>query len=586
VTETREINRSGKTPRLVKPPKASKEKPCPRIPVCLLEQLRDGVAVYLQRHGDTWGIFGRIAGKPIARRKHKKDAELLVDAARIEATKSSAPAAVSAEDLQRRRRCRVVTPQRPGGEAAHYEVIDAGDLITSHDPGSFQPDPRYPVGVQEREYHRSEDEKRKVIVGAQNLDPSFLLTDTPSAIDGPPLVTSGSPVLALGGNGRGMMIRRAYREGAAGGDRYRSELTARAADFGFSADDVQRFTRPVLVRAIDGLSARSTASELSQAVRRYNEALTQQLSPRARAVAEARQLRPSTVAGIGELLASAGDSSLRDVMRDQPAELLALLRTDGVVNDQNRGQWTAGAGLTDEGKDRLEGMFLGLVVGSGDRLSATPPATLKKIERAVPHLIRVAGLNPPLDLIPAVQQAIDLGNDAAARGMTIEQLDSQGTLLAGIKIDASEDARSIARLFAGAGAREVGERFKAWARLAAVDPHQPSMFWTPPTYAGALAELLGRSRKINPAGSCCPVVRSPATSTEQLARALLEQLDRAPDRLVVIDRGAESPITLQFSSGVPSHFWLNGRNRAALCRALTKDLRRHVKRRRGKPDDR
>lgn len=43
---------------------------------------------------------------------------------------------------------RIVTPQRPDGEPARYAVVEATDLIPSHLPDSFQPDPRYPAGVQ------------------------------------------------------------------------------------------------------------------------------------------------------------------------------------------------------------------------------------------------------------------------------------------------------------------------------------------------------------------------------------------------------------------------------------------------------
>jgi hypothetical protein len=105
-----------------------------------------------------------------------------------------------------------VTPQHPQGEPAHYAVVEAEQLVASHDPQTFAPDARYPEGVQERDYLKQPEEQRKVVMGAQQLDPALVLTDTPSAVDGPPIVTGGTPIV-LGGNGRSMMIKRAYAEG-------------------------------------------------------------------------------------------------------------------------------------------------------------------------------------------------------------------------------------------------------------------------------------------------------------------------------------------------------------------------------------
>lgn len=487
--------------------------------VCLIEALLAGKPVEVAQVRKSWVVREPGAARPIVRRMTEANAREAIEAAREVVTLGSrtcAPPApcpapepcppcdrpLTPAELGERRRARVVTPQRPRGEAATYQVIEAAQLVPSHDPHSFAPDARYPANVQEREYHRDQGEQMKVRLGAQNVDPSFLLTNTPTAMDGPPLVTAGPPFLALGGNGRSMMIKRAYDEGAPG-ERYRSALLERSIDFGITADEVRGLERPVLVRVLEDLKASTPARELAAAVRRYNEGLTQQLSPRARAVSEARTLRPATIAALGDVLGSVGDGqSLRDVMRERPAELLAILERDGVVTAQNRAQWVNGANLSDEGKDRLEGLFLGRVVGTGDRLNATAPGLLRKVERAVPFLVRVASINEKLDLIPQVQAALDLLNAAASHSMTLAQLLAQGSLFGGKSqaFDTSPEVLRIAGVLQDATPRKVAEHFASWSARAAHDPRQPSMFWTPPSRTEALAAL--EARVPNP-GACC-----------------------------------------------------------------------------------
>jgi len=396
-------------------------------------------------------------------------------------------ATVSGEIKPGSQSTRVYTPQRPAGEQATYGVVEAKDLVPSHDPMTFRPRADYPEGVQERPYHAQPEEQRKVMVGAQKLNPDLLLTDTPTAVDGPPLVTSGEKPLVLGGNGRSMMIQRGFRN-AATRDAYKEALLGKAALFGLDARKIAGMESPVLVRTMNDVSAQAPRNELAAAVRRFNEGMTQQLSPRARAVAEAKALSPETVQSIGELLADSGDDSLRDVMRSRPADLLAILQRDGVINAQNRSQWIAGNKLTDEAKDRIEGMFQGRAMGTADRLGATPADVGRKMERAAPHLMKVAGVNPALDETHTVRAALDLLNDAHARGMSVADVLKQGSMFGALHSDPA--VAGIAEMLEQRTPREVGQRFKDWASRASVDPRQATMFGGPPERAEALRALI------------------------------------------------------------------------------------------------
>lgn len=74
--------------------------------------------------------------------------------------------------------------------AAVYALVERSRLIASHDPHGFTPNREYPEGCQQRDYSHDVAEQQKVIRNAQNLNPKFLIADTPTATDGPPIVVA------------------------------------------------------------------------------------------------------------------------------------------------------------------------------------------------------------------------------------------------------------------------------------------------------------------------------------------------------------------------------------------------------------
>jgi hypothetical protein len=485
--------RAQRAPRPGPRPRAAPRAPrCARLPVCLLEALRAGAAVEVAPKGAGWAITAD--GKVVARRKHQVAAEQLVTAAKEELARGApAPALPPLEA----RRTVVITPQRPQGEAARYDLLEASSLIPSHRPADFRPDPMYPPGIQERAYHDQVAEQLKVRQGAQLLQPALLLSRTPSPLDGPPLVTEPPSAIVLGGNGRAMMLVLAYSAFPSSATSYREALMARAGDFGFSASEVQALKAPVLVRVIEGLTRTSPREALTSAVRRYNEGMTQALDPVTRAVAQAKTLSPELVQRMGALLAG-GDSSLRELMRSEPAALLRLLEEARVVTAQNRSEWVdAGGGLTDGAKDLIEGMFLGLVLETAERVKATPPGLLAKIERAVPHLVGVASTLPEaFDLQPALRAAVDGLNEARSRGLVLADLAKQQDLL-GDESGLEGLPLQVAQLLAESGPRQTGDAFRRWAAAVAHTPDQGLLFGRPQTPEEGLSALFA-GRTPNP----------------------------------------------------------------------------------------
>ncbi|WP_224373263.1 hypothetical protein, partial [Hyalangium versicolor] len=199
---------------------------------------------------------------------------------------------------------------------------------------------------------------------------------------------------------------------------------------------------------------------LAAAVRRFNEGLTQKMDPTTAAVAQARALTPDSVRALGRLLA-AGDFTLRELMRIEQDAITRLLERSGIVTRQNRSEWVGAAGaLTDHAKDVLEGMFVGLVLATPERIRATPPGILRKLERAVPYLVAVrATLPKAFDLIPSVVAAVDALNDARVRGVSLSDLASQASLFGdGSQLDAT--AAKLGTMLDELGPRQVGDAFR------------------------------------------------------------------------------------------------------------------------------
>ncbi len=310
---------------------------------------------------------------------------------------------------------------------------------------------------------------------------------------------------------------------------------------------IEKMKAPVLVRVMDALAHDAPKEDLAAAVRRFNEGMTQALSPKARAVAEARSMTPGTVEAIGRLLAGEGDATLREVMRDRPEGLIEALRRDGIINAQNQSSWLAGGRLTEEAKDRVEGMFLGRVLGSGDRMAATSPAVLSKIERIAPELVRVEGVNPEMNEVPTVQAAIDVMNDAKRRGLTVEDLNAQTGLFGGDRVPA--DVAALAGLIETAKPKELQARFKAWAELAAHDPRQATMFAPNATREEARAALLeGKVSVPEREAWAREQASAELAANPELLRAAQRSRLEQPSRLVEM-----GPVELDPETSIPAH---------------------------------
>lgn len=121
-----------------------------RALVCLTQSLAAGEDLDVRAAGKTWGVFRPGDQRPLLRRATEDRARVAVDLARelleLVAVRGDCPPCgpVLSGSADERRRTKVITPQRPAGEPARYELLEAAEVVPSHDPHGFLPDPRYP----------------------------------------------------------------------------------------------------------------------------------------------------------------------------------------------------------------------------------------------------------------------------------------------------------------------------------------------------------------------------------------------------------------------------------------------------------
>ena len=301
---------------------------------------------------------------------------------------------------------KIVVPHGTGAPKeyeARYALIAAKDLGTSHDPWTFSDRPGYDQALQERDYRTSEHEQSKVIFGGTWFNPRFVLNNTPSAIDGPPIVASDGTV--LGGNGRGMMLLRAMKEKTVYRDLLRVELTLAPKVYGLSRPEEDD---RVLVRMLTGNYDRKAISA------ELNAAFTQSLGDHAKAVSLGGRLPAEVLEIIADELE---DRTLAETLRARSSEIVGALRKSNVITPAELAKWTTQRGgkisdtLSEDGAKTLRNALVGALVEDRDTLTYMTSAHLEDlIERIAPVILSLeqleASLKQEYSVLAPLRQAI------------------------------------------------------------------------------------------------------------------------------------------------------------------------------------
>jgi hypothetical protein len=341
---------------------------------------------------------------------------------------------------------------------AQYKVVDAESLISSHSPSTFQADPRYPAGVQGRDYAADKATQAVVRSRAMEFDPDLALDASISADKGPPLITADGVVVA--GNERSMLVRLAQEVQPQRYDAYRQSLEARAAEFGLTPEQVRGMARPVLVREIvDPSVPAGDTRRLAEINRLSDTPDTKVKRSQDDATSRAAALRQADDALEHFSNTMGADETLADYLtRAEGRDFVRRLVDDGVIARQEMARYMdprVGT-LTEEGRSMVRRMMMAAAV---DRPDVAPPSVLLKLEKAVPSLV-VMRRNPEWDLSGAVQGALDVLGDAQARGMKLDDLLSQGAMFGEA---VPPDIAAMAQFLQGANKATITDRMRQYA---------------------------------------------------------------------------------------------------------------------------
>jgi hypothetical protein len=307
---------------------------------------------------------------------------------------------------------------------AAYRLVEADSLVPSHNAQSFERNPQYPEGVQERAYDTSKEAQARVIQQSQSYEPAYTVNSNPDAVNGPPVITPEGVV--LGGNSRAMSTQRHYADG---GDAYRNYLRQNAESFGFTPEQVDAMEKPVLVRQI-------AAPEGTPALRRLgtelNKSMTGALGVAERAVSAGKNITPDTLRWAADTLNSE-DLTLRELMARHGQELVSRMVRDGVITDRERPQFVdaASGGLSEEGKSFVERALLGTVIDDPRLMDAAPKSVLQKLERSLGAITSFASREDEWNILPAIRSAVGELGSIQREGSSVELRLGQTDLFGG-----------------------------------------------------------------------------------------------------------------------------------------------------------
>lgn len=306
----------------------------------------------------------------------------------------------------------VEVPGRASPLKVRYALVSADDAIPSHDARAGFEANAY--GDRNERPYGDPSEGRALREGVlekrDRLNPAFILTDTPTAIDGPPIVNPD--LVVLGGNARTMVQQLVYKDGGARADQLRQATLDAASKFGIDTDHYRNQVKdPVIVRIVDP----TDAGEPGELSRQLNKAFTAARTSDTDAVSRGAKVTQKTTGRLGRLLAD--DKTMADVFNDrkQSDDLLAGLIEDGAIDRDELVGYTDQRGLlTQEGRRVVERTLLGAAVPDVRRLAEMTPAVRSTMLRGLPAIVQLRGkkdlafdriLNNTLDILSDYQRS-------------------------------------------------------------------------------------------------------------------------------------------------------------------------------------
>ncbi len=373
-------------------------------------------------------------------------------------------------------------PGTPATYPAKYAIREAADVKPSHNPFSFGKNPEF-EHANDRDYESAGNAAR-VVEQAQNFNPDYLTTDSPTAEHGAPVIDKGGNV--LGGNSRAMTLARVYEAGGERADAYRKALADKAESLGIKPDELARFKNPVLVRELSG------AHDAQKAITDFNKKGAAELNPEERAVSDGKRMSKETIADLaGRMGESVEGGTLAEALRGEDgAQVINKLVKDGVITQQESNGMVDDRGhLTPEVKSRIAKALVGRLFNSPAEFRQAPPALRGKLERIAPQVLRVEG-RKGWELTRLVREAIGIAEEMRVRKAKAEDLEGQ------VDVDGKQRsftpaAKQIAEVL-NEGAKNAEYAFRRYANDEMLSrPGAQTPMFEPPTREQAFRDAFG-----------------------------------------------------------------------------------------------
>jgi hypothetical protein len=386
------------------------------------------------------------------------------------------------------KRTKIITPGNKRGYLAMYAIVEADDLVPSHNARTFQKNPDYPSGIQERTYDTDPQEQEKVRLNAAQLNPDIVLSDDPTPTNGPPIVTGSG--IVLGGNSRAMSLQLAY-DAPLKAKNYKEALTEKPLiRYGIMPGNFSDMKKPVLVRMVylDEVNVQTLHRMASE----FNKTLTQGVSQEAEIASMGKNISMETIEKIG-LRMSNRDLTLRELLgKNDGTEILQWLIEDGVIasGDMNKFVSQKVGLLNDTGKTLIEKALLGSIIDDSDLLSAAPKGLLNKIGRLLPSLAKIKARGGRWDITPDVKDALQLATQAKGADLSIREFLKQRTLF-GDEKSYGPIAQTLGKLLIAENQSKLAKRYKAFASDAMADAKNQTYMFAPRTFVESIEANFG-----------------------------------------------------------------------------------------------
>ena len=343
-----------------------------------------------------------------------------------------------------------------------YRVVDLTDLQPSHDAFSFQANPRYPEGVQGRDYAADKTAQEVVRTRAQQFDPDLALDPSLAPDKGPPIVTPDGVVVA--GNERTMLLRRAAQLAPERYDAYVKALAGRMPEEARATTTARSL--PVLVREIADPSLDTRDVETLRQLNRASDVSdAKTMRGLDDAASRATQMRQARSALTHFTQTISPDESLADYLGGANGRtFVRQLVEDGVLSPQELARHVEPKSglLTEEGRLLIRRTMLAATVDDPGVFARVPPSIVAKLEPAVPHLIGTRA-SPEWDISAQVQGALEVLAEAKEKGLGVEELLAQ---VSAFEAQVPDAVANMARFLAREPKKVIVERFRRYQALA------------------------------------------------------------------------------------------------------------------------